>query len=70
MATVYNKDGNKSVEQMIKEFKKEVDKEEILTELKNREYFKKDSILRHEEKKKREIKVRRRAKKLALSLAL
>ena len=62
MATVNNYRNDKDVEFLIKIFRREVDKEGILNEMKDRKYFKKDSTINHETKKKYEYKMARKLK--------
>ena len=51
MATVNNFKGTKTIEEMIKIFRRECDNEGILNELKKRKYFVKKSRLKHEANK-------------------
>lgn len=60
MAEVYN-NRNEDIEKTIKRFKKLVDREGILLEVKKRRYFAKPAIEKHEKLKKME---RKRRKKL------
>lgn len=66
MAEIYTNDGE-DIERSIKRFKKLVDREGILLEVKKRRYFAKPAIEKHEKNKKLERKRRKkilRSKKL------
>ena len=66
MATVNDFNGDKDIEVLIKIFRREIDKEGILNDVKNRCYFKKDSTLKHEKAKKLEHKTKRKRKSDAM----
>jgi ribosomal protein S21 len=62
MATVSNPRENRTIEEMIKIFRRECDNEGILSELKKRKYFMKNSRIAHENRKKLEHKKKISAK--------
>lgn len=62
MAVVYIKPGD-NVEVCIKRFRKEVDKESILKELKERQFFKKPALKRKIEKNKLEKRIKKNMRK-------
>ena len=59
MAEVYSKNGE-DIERTIKRFKKLIDREGILLEVKKRRYFAKPAVEKHERKKKMERKKRKK----------
>lgn len=66
MATIYRKNPEEPIETMIKRFKKKVAEEEILIELRKREYYMSPSIKRKEKAKRakyRRLLDQRKAKK-------
>ena len=65
MATVNNFKETKSIEDMIKIFRRECDSEAILSEMKKRKYFMKDSRIKHELRKKTEHKTKVDNKKIS-----
>lgn len=58
MAFVNNRDGRKDIETLIKIFRRECENEQILSELKKRRYFTKNSRLKHLENKKKQHKAK------------
>ena len=56
-------DDNEPLEKSIKRFKKLIDMEGILLEVKKRRYFAKPAIMKHERKKKMERKKRKKQMK-------
>ncbi len=59
MATVVKAKGDESPDSMIRRFKKQVIADEILTEIKKREFYKKPSEERQERRKERRRQQRR-----------
>ena len=59
MATIHNKK-DKDIEILLRDFRKEVEKEDILGEQKRRRYFISNSRINHERNKKFKYKQRRR----------
>ena len=62
MATI-NIFADDNIEIAIKRFRKEVEKESILKEMKNRQFYKKPSLIRREEKIKLAKRIRRKERK-------
>ena len=65
MATV-NISLEDNVEFAIRKFRKEVEKESILKELKDRQYYKKPSLIKREEKIKLEKRIKRKERKKSI----
>lgn len=62
MATVNNMNGKKDIETMIKIFRRECENEQILSEMKKRKYFTKESRTRHLINKKKQHRAKLVAK--------
>lgn len=68
MATVYINNSDESIDISIKRFRKEVEKENILKELKDRQYYNKPALQRKLESIKLEKRKKRRDRKRSLGL--
>lgn len=66
MATIYINNSDEPVEVSIKRFRKEVEKENILKELKDRQYYRKPSLIRKQEAIKLEKRKKRRDRKRSI----
>jgi small subunit ribosomal protein S21 len=66
LATIYINNSDEPVEVSIKRFRKEVEKENILKELKDRQYYRKPSLIRKQEAIKLEKRKKRRDRKRSI----
>ncbi len=68
MATIYINNPEENIEISIKRFRKEVEKESILKELKDRQYYHKPSLIRKFETIRLEKRKKRRDRKRSFNL--
>lgn len=63
MAVVYNDKVGDNIDVLLRKFRKEMEREGVLKELKDRQYFQKTSKINRQEKKRLEKRLRRKEKK-------